>query len=130
VISGIQKNNDLEVTVGNQGEALSFSKKYFRNLYKKYSWGVQQMKSISVLHIRIDEKKSNLSEKILICFISASRIGFAWLFIIFLLENFDLLIGTAESFQFDLTDLLISITGFVFSFFKKISDSYQKSDSR
>jgi hypothetical protein len=92
------------------------------------------MKSSSVHHIRIDEKKFIVNKSIPSYFGSASLSGFfgflKFFSFIFLLENIKFITGINENFQFDIIDISISITGFIFNFLITIFYSYQKYEER
>jgi hypothetical protein len=88
------------------------------------------MKSISIYNLGIKEKKFSLSNTWFNLFILPSRLGLSWFltlfFTVFFLETLGYLISGNEIFQFDEVDLLIASAGFVFGFFTKFFDNYQK----
>lgn len=92
------------------------------------------MKGTSVHQIRIDEKIFIVNRSIPHYFGSASVSGFfgflKFFSFIFLLENIKFITGINENFQFDIIDISISITGFIFNFLITIIYSYQKHEGR
>ncbi len=88
------------------------------------------MKSLSIYNLGIKEKKISFSSAWFNYFVLPSRLGLSWFlalfFTVFFLESIGYLISGNERFQFDEIDLLIASTGFVFGFFTKFFDNYQK----
>jgi hypothetical protein len=89
------------------------------------------MKSISIYNLGVKQKKeSSFSYSWINYFLQPSRLGLYWFlilfFTIFLLETSGYLISGNEVYQFDELDLVISSAGFIFGFFAKFFENFQK----